>query len=178
MFKTRLEKKTLVSGARCRPEATGVVDLLQVLEGATYAAFIVGAIVAVYELRDLKRNRELEVGLRIADSWMNREFVGATLKLMKAEYTTAKELQDQSLEVDAKLVADLYDWYAGMIRDGRIDHASVYLDFATCYKGLEPWIVWWEKEMAPDRYESLRWAAGEAPKWDAEYQKKQRRTRK
>ena len=37
------------------------MDRLQGLEGATYAAFIVGAIVAVYELRDIKKESELPI---------------------------------------------------------------------------------------------------------------------
>jgi hypothetical protein len=152
--------------------------MLPILEGATYLAFIVGAIVAVYELRDLKETRELETSLRLADQWLNRDFVEATVKLMRAEYTTAKEVQDQSLEVDAKYVADLFDWYAGLIQEGRIDRKSVDLAFGTCYEGLEPWIVWWEKELTPGRYDALRWAAGQEPKWELEDEKKLKQSRK
>ena len=46
-----------------------MVDILQVLEGATYAAFILGATVAVIELRSMRKDRELEFYMRMNEYW-------------------------------------------------------------------------------------------------------------
>ena len=137
-----------------------MVDILQVLEGAAYLGFIAGAIFAVYELRDMKKSRDFDLMMRLNESWLNRDFVEATVKVMRADFATAKEAEEQCSAVTLKLVADYFDSYATLIRSGLADAARVPLAFETCYGKLEPWIVGWE-ETVPGRYDDLRWIANE-----------------
>jgi len=148
---------------RCRPEAIGVVDMLQVLEGAAYVGFIAGAIFAVMELRDMSRDRKLELMQRMNDVWCTPTFEEATIKLMRSDFKTLQEAEEKIPVVMLKLVADYFDHAASLARYGFIDKKLMadVLAYETCYDKMKPWIDGWEELVGYGRYEDFRWMANE-----------------
>jgi len=139
-----------------------LVDFLQVLEGAAYVGFIAGAIFAVLELREIRRDRKLDLLMRMHDSWCTPEFEEATIKIMRGNFTTGPEAEEQCSVVSLKMVADYFDHAASLARQGLVDAkwiVDVY-DFEACYEKMKPWILAWEEQM-PGRYDDFRHMANE-----------------
>jgi len=118
-----------------------VVDILQVLEGATYLAFIVGAIVAVYELRDIKKDRRLDVLMRMEEMTVNREFKEANCKIWRSKETTAEGLEKDVSVVDLTMVADYNEFLAELVTEGKVDlNVAELFPFAGLWEKISPWI--------------------------------------
>jgi hypothetical protein len=156
----RLEKP-IEEERQCPPEEIGLVDILQVLEGLAYVGFIAGAIFAVYELRDMKKSHKLELMMQMNDSWCRLEFIDATIKIVRANFTTAAEAEEQCSAVSIKLVADFFDSAATYVREGLVDADAVPLDFEYCYEKLKPWLIDWEQRISAERYADFKWMADE-----------------
>jgi hypothetical protein len=158
---TVASEKTLEEERRCPPGEIVVVEVLQVLEGAAYVGLIAGAIFAVYELRDMKKSHKLELMMRMNDSWCRTEFLDAAIKIVRANFTTAAEAEEQCSAVSIKLIADSFDWAATYVREGLVDADAVPLDFEYCYEKLKPWLTDWEQRISAERYADFKWMADE-----------------
>ena len=124
-----------------------MVDVLQYLEGATYAAFIVGALVAVYELRAMSRDRRIELKLREIEFFCSREFEEATVNAVKGNFEPGKVS-----DVDMKMLADYWDGMAEMVRTKLIAREDVGLDFASVWEAARPWTKSWEDLVGEGRF--------------------------
>lgn len=135
-----------------------MVDLLQVLEGATYAAFIVGAIVAVFELRAMSRDRKTEMMFRNREFFCSREFEEATVNAVKGNFEPGKVS-----DVDMKMVADYWDYMATMVRRKLVDFdtATQLLSYDRVWDWIKPWVLTWEDRVGKGRYEDFEWMANE-----------------
>ena len=120
-----------------------MVDILQVLEGAAYVGFIAGAIFAVLELRDLKRDRRLELVTQAAMHWTTREFEDAFSKIWRADATDAKELEKQVSFVDLSLIADFHAAVGRLATEGLVDARALtgYFPFSYTWNKMKPWII-------------------------------------
>jgi hypothetical protein len=120
-----------------------VVDILQVLEGAAYVGFIAGAIFAVLELRDLKRDRRLELVTQAAMHWTTREFEDAFSKIWRADATDAKGLEKQVSFVDLSLIADFHAAVGRLATEGLVDARALtgYFPFSYTWNKMKPWII-------------------------------------
>ena len=142
----------------------GVISIATSFDRAFSLSIISETIFAVYELRDMKKSHKLELMMRTNDSWCRPEFVDATIKIVRANFTTAAEAEEQCSAVSIKMVADLFDFAATYVREGLVDADAVPLDFEYCYDKLKPWLVEWEKTVGAQRYADFKWMAGEARK--------------
>jgi hypothetical protein len=98
-----------------------VVDIPQVLEGAAYVGFIVGAIFAVLELHSISKDRKTDLMLRINEFWGRPEWYEAITRINKANFKDAKEAEDQCSEVSLMMVTDHLDGMASLARQKAID---------------------------------------------------------
>ena len=154
-----VSEKTIGAERRCQPEAIGVVDILQILEGATYAAFIVGAIVAVFELRTMSRDRKLELKLRETEFFCSREFEEATVNAVKGNFEPGKVS-----DVDMKMLADYWDSMAEMIRARLVTAEEAGLMYEEAWEWMKPWMATWEERVGEGRFEDFEWMANQARK--------------
>lgn len=119
------------------------MDILQVLEGATYVAFIVGAIVAVVQLQNIKRDRWIALMLQIADHATTKEFENALSKVVRATANDAKGLEEQVSYQDLCMVADYLEYVAYLTTQGHIAKGPIlgFFPFGGAWQKLSPWIV-------------------------------------
>ena len=135
-----------------------MVNMLQVLEGAAYVGFIAGAIFAVMELRDIKKDRRIDLWLRIGEVTTTREYVEANCKIWRAKGITAQELEDEFSLVDLTLVADYYETISNLATEGHIEARALvdFLPFAGFWKKIRPWVIAVRSETGePDLYDDI-----------------------
>jgi len=128
-----------------------VVDILQVLEGATYLAFILGAIVAVYELRSIKRDRRFEFLMRLMDLGINREFQDPMSKIWRTNASNAEELEKEVSPADLYTIGEFWSWAAFLAEAGWVERKDLlaYMDYQSLWKKMGPWIVAERKATGP-----------------------------
>ncbi len=119
-----------------------MVDLMLVLEGTAYLAFIVGAIFAVFELRELKRDRRMDVMMRASEHTNTREFEDAMGKLWRSNANDAKELEKQVSYTDLAMIGDFFNHIAWLGTNGIIDKRTLveYFPFGYFWEKLRPWV--------------------------------------
>ncbi len=120
-----------------------LVDMLQVLEGAAYLAFIVGAIVAVYELRSLKKDRRFEFLMRLMDLGINREFQDPMSKIWRSSASTAEELEKEISPGELYMIGEFWSWAAFLSESGWIERKDLldYMAYDDLWKKMGPWIM-------------------------------------
>jgi hypothetical protein len=141
-----------------------VVDILQVLEGATYAAFIVGAIIAVYELRSVAKDRRADMLMRLNEFWCSKDFEEMFLKIREAyeeKIQGAREYEDRVGKLAMWTLADYLDGLAALARTKVIDKETLFvtLSFYRMWLGLEPWIRDKRKNGYPQFCDNFEWLA-------------------
>ena len=143
-----------------------MVDILQVLEGATYAAFIVGAIIAVYELRSASKDRRAETLMRTNEFWCSKDFEETFLKMREAyddKVQGSKELEDRVGKLALWTLVDYLDGVASLAKTRAIDKKTVLIMFGwyRMWSGLEPWVRYKRENGYPQVAESFEWLATE-----------------
>ena len=135
-----------------------MVDLLQVLEGLAYVGFIAGAIFAVYELQSIKKDRRSEIMLRSMEMFCSHDFEVAAVNAVKADFEPGKVS-----DVDAKSIADYFEFLGGMARKKLADKDVVLtiMSFEGMWETMHPWILHWEKLVGEGRFPDFEWMAGE-----------------
>ncbi len=123
-----------------------MVDVLQVLEGATYAAFIAGAIFAVIELRTMSRDRRMELVLRFNEFWCSKDFVEAFTKVRKLgpEDKNPRQIEEKCTEESLWMVMDYVTgvgdlYYYGNLVDRKFVRGMI--SWNLIWQKLEPWVV-------------------------------------
>ena len=138
-----------------------MVDILQVLEGATYAAFIVGAIVAVFELRSISRDRRAELLIRSQEMFCSRDMEQAAVNAVIADMQPGKVA-----DVDAKMIADYFEFLGAMARTklGDKDIVGYIMSHEAMWEWMHPWILSWEERVGEGRFPNFEWMANEERK--------------
>ncbi len=168
-------EKTIGEEWQCHPEANGVVDILQVLEGATYAAFIVGAIVAVYELRTMTRDRKTEILMRATEFTSTLEFETAGAKFMRARFRTPEEAEEQCSVPVLMMIADYNENLGVLVQRGLVpkDVVMDILNFEYVWDKIKVWARAPLSESADPNVDNYR-PSYPAFEWLAAEQKKRR----
>ncbi len=120
-----------------------MVNILQVLEGATYLAFIVGAIVAVYELRTIKKDRRFEFLMRLMDIGINREFQDPMSKIWRTNASSAEELEKEISPGELYMIGEYWSWAAFLSESGWIERKDLldYMAYDDLWKKMGQWII-------------------------------------
>lgn len=97
----------------------------------------------VLELRDLKKERRLELVAQAAMHWATREFEEAFGKLWRADATDAEGLERQVSFVDLGMVADFHAAVARLALEGLVPTRALtgYFPFSYTWNKMKPWIV-------------------------------------
>ena len=143
-----------------------MVDVLQVLEGATYAAFIVGAIVAIYELLSASKDRRTDILIRTNEFWCSREFEETFLKMRQAYEDNVQdfhELENRVGKLALWTQVDYLDGVASLAQTKAINNKTILGMFGwyRMWSGLEPWISNKRKNGYPQLATAFEWLAAE-----------------
>jgi len=119
-----------------------VVDILQMLEGATYAAFIVGALVAVYELRTMSRDRKTQLVMSVWTAFNDSDFAEAHARIDMTETKDSKTIEERCQRADISKVMEFYEGLGLLVRKRLVDPELV---LEMCYPRLmwaklKPWV--------------------------------------
>ena len=143
-----------------------LVDVLQVLEGATYAAFIVGAVIAVYELRSSSKDRRAETLMRTNEFWCSKDFEETFLKMREAyedKVQGALELEDRVGKLALWTLVDYLDGVASLAKTRAMDKKTVINMFGwyRMWGGMKAWVDYKRKNGYPNVAENFEWLAAE-----------------
>jgi len=146
-----------------------MVDILQVLEAATYTAFILGATVAVIELRSMRKDRELEFFMRMNEHWTSRDFEEALLKVreLPPEIEDNREIENRCGALALWTYIDYLDGIGQMAR-AKMLRKDIVLDMAEwagLWIKLEPWIMDKRQNGFPVLGLDFQWIVEEDQKW-------------
>jgi len=145
-----------------------VVDLLQVLEGATYAAFIAGAIFAVIELRSINKDRETDFLMRLNDFWSSRDFEETRVKVKDLPETDdPRQIEDTVGRVALFSYVDYFDGIAGMAENKslKLDFVINLAEWFGMWEKLEPWVLNERQKGYKHFAASFEWLVEEDQKW-------------
>lgn len=120
-----------------------MVDASLALDTIVAVSIAAGAFFAVIELRDLKKDRRLELVLQACMHWTTREFEDAVGKVWRADASDAKGLEKQVSYNDLSMVADFHDAVARLALEGLMDTRTLtgFFPFSYMWKKMKPWII-------------------------------------
>ncbi len=114
-----------------------MVDLVQVLEGATYLAFIAGAIFAVFELRSISGDRKTDLMMRMNEYWASKSFQETLLKLRETKTKEPLEIEKAVGKLELYALVDYLDGIASLAQFKLLSVKFI------CYQ--YPWAGTWNK---------------------------------
>lgn len=120
-----------------------MVDIIQVLEGQAYVGFIAGAIFAVMELRDIKRDRQIDLMTRLMEHAATREFQDPQAKIWRTNASDAQELEKEIPSADLYMVGEFWSITAFLATSGLVRREELlkYMDFEALWARMGPWIT-------------------------------------
>ena len=137
-------EKTIGEEWRFRPGGNVVVDPMQVLEAATYAAFIAGAMFAVIELRSMNKDRETDFLMRFNEYWSSKDFMDTHVKVRELPETDdPREIEDMIGRVALFRYVEYLEGIAMLIQNKslKLSFALNLAEWFGLWEKLEPWIL-------------------------------------
>jgi len=135
-----------------------MVDASLVLDAIVAVSIAAGALFAVFELRDLKKDRRVQLMLEATMHYATRDFEDALCKLWRADTSDPKELEKQVSYADLCMVADFHWAMARLGQEGLVDRKVLIrlFAFSGVWNRIKPWIAA-ERAAAglPEWYSSL-----------------------
>jgi len=102
-----------------------MVDASLTLDAIVAVSIAAGALFAVIELRDIKKDRRVQLMLQASAHIATREFEDALGKVWRADATDAKGLERQVSYVDLCMVADYLDFVAGLVISNLVEEKAL-----------------------------------------------------
>ena len=134
-----------LQGGECDDASGGMamVDASLVLDAIVAVSIAAGALFAVLELRDLKRERRLGLLLQACMHCTTREFEDALSKAWRADASDAKGLEKQVSAADLYLISDFLVSIAHLGQEGLVDTRTLtgFFPFSYLWYKMKPWIV-------------------------------------
>lgn len=120
-----------------------MVDILPILEGLAYVGFIAGAVFAVMELRDIKKDRRIELQTRMMEQGTTRELMEPLVKIWRTETADPQELEKEISPVSLYMIGENWSIMANLATTGLIRPKDLleYFDYATFWQKIGPWVM-------------------------------------
>lgn len=114
-----------------------------VLNAIVAVSIAAGVFFAIAELRDMKRDRRIQVLQQVNDHIGTIEFADSLLKILRSSTTDAKELEKQVPSTELHMVANYFEGVATLGMRGLIDKGTLVFHFPyfLLWKKMGPWIV-------------------------------------
>ena len=140
-----------------------MIDLLQVLQASAYVGAILGAAVAIWNLKGFARDRRTRLVLDIYSHHGTLEFSTHFMKIMNAEFNDAKEAEEKCGLVTLIMVSSYYEGISLLIKRRLVDAGLVFesLPFNAVWEKIKPWCLDRRTKLSdPTLFENLEYAAG------------------
>ena len=120
-----------------------MVDASLVLDAIVAVSIAAGALFAIIELRDMKKDRRLGLLMQVCLHCTTKEFEDAFNKVWRADASDAKGLERQVSPVNLYLMSDFFMSIAHLGQEGLMDAKTLTSFFAFSYvwQKVKPWIV-------------------------------------
>jgi hypothetical protein len=116
---------------------------MQILEAGTYISFIAGALFAVWQLYDIRRDRKTQLVLGIMDTMSSRENQEMLRSVLECESTDAQEIEEKCGRITLFRLGAYYEGLGYVIRRGLVDRETVFevITMASLWLKMEPWVL-------------------------------------
>jgi hypothetical protein len=120
-----------------------MVDASLVLDAIVAVSIAAGALFAVAELRDMKKDRRMQLILQVNAHMATREFMDAFAKIWRSNATDAKELEKEVSFVDLHMVASYFEATAHLATQGLLHRRILlaYFPYYIIWKKISPWVL-------------------------------------
>jgi hypothetical protein len=138
-----------------------VVDLLQVVEGLAYVGFIAGAIFAVWELREVRRDRATQLMLSMMGAVSSRDMQEMVRPIEDSEYGSAQEAEERCGRVALYAVGGYFECLGYLVAQRMIDSKAVFegLGIVDVWDKMKPWVLVERENHGPAQFENFEKAA-------------------
>ena len=120
-----------------------MVDASLVLDAIVAVSIAAGAFFAVAELRDMRKDRRIQLIQQINDHIATIEFMDALAKIWRSNAADAKEMEKQVSYSELHMVASYFEGVAHHAAQGLVDERTLlqYYPYYVLWKKMGPWIV-------------------------------------
>jgi len=120
-----------------------VVDASLVLDAIVAVSIAAGALFAVMELRDLKRDRRLGLLMQACMHGTTREFEDTVSKIWRTDASDAKGLEKQVSSAELYMVSDFLVSIAHFGQEGLVDTRTLtgFFPFSYMWNKMKPWVI-------------------------------------
>jgi len=120
-----------------------MVDASLVLDAIVAVSIAAGALFAIVELRDMKKDRRLGLLMQACLHVTTREFEDALVKVWRADATDAKGLEKQVGPNDLYMISDFYLVAAHLGIEGLVDERTLtrFFTFSYVWNKIRPWVI-------------------------------------
>lgn len=153
-----------------------MAEVLQVLQAAAFTSAILGAAVAIWNLKGFARDRRTRLVLDIYSHHGSLEFSEHFMKIMNAEFNDAKEAEEKCGLVTLIMVSSYYEGVSLLIRRKLVDAGLVFesLPFNAVWEKIKPWCLDRRTKLNdPTLFKNIEYAAGRVRAYNEARQKKQ-----
>jgi len=120
-----------------------MVDASLILDAIVAVSIAAGVFFAIAELRDMKRDRRIQLLQQVNDHMGTMEFADPLLKILGSKTTDAKELEKQVSRTELHMVANYFEGVAALATEGDIHKRTLTIAFPyyLLWKKMEPWVA-------------------------------------
>ena len=151
-----------------------MVGSMEILEGAAYISFIVGAAFAVWQLYEMRRDRATQLVLSMMDTMASPEIQEMSRKIWDCEFSNAEEAE---AKCGAGPLNAIGGWHEGMgylVRRRLVDPEAVFevMQVGAVWDKLKPWLLKEREKSGPAMYEHFEYIARMEREYDAKKKRK------
>ena len=120
-----------------------MVDASLVLDAIVAVSIAAGAFFAVAELRDMKKDRRIQLTQQINDHVATKEFMDAFVKIWRSNATNAEELEKHVSYSELHMVAIYFEGVAHLAAQDLVhkEELGAYWPYYILWKKMSPWIL-------------------------------------
>jgi len=120
-----------------------MVDASLVLDVIVAVSIAAGAFFAVAELRDMRKDRRIQLIQQINDHIATIEFMDAFVKIWQSNATSAEELEENASYSELHMVANYFEGVAHLGAQGLVSKSILiaYWPYYILWKKMGPWII-------------------------------------
>jgi hypothetical protein len=120
-----------------------LVVTMEILEAGTYISFIAGALFAVWQLYDMRRDRKTQLVLGIMEAMSSRENQEMMRSILECESRDAKEIEEKCGRNALFRVGAYFEGLDYLLGRGLVDREPVFevMTIAMLWKKMKPWVL-------------------------------------
>ena len=141
-----------------------MVDAALVLDAIVAVSIAAGAVFAVVELREMRRDRRTGLMLQLAGIWLTLEFHQALSDIVRAKFSTGEEAEKVCSSAGLILVGDFFEIAGEYVEAGLLDCDDVTETYPVewAWKKMKPWVIYLRSTAGIEHaLGTFEWLAGE-----------------